>query len=81
MQDLGLLYDGLGLMALGMGFVFVFLTFLVVTTTLMSWVVGRIRPPSAEAVTAGEPRTSHVDEDDELMVVIGAALHRFRRRP
>jgi oxaloacetate decarboxylase gamma subunit len=80
MQDLELLHDGLELMAIGMGFVFVFLTFLIVTTMLMSWVVGRLRPPSAEAVTAGEPRTSHEDEDDHLMVVIGAALHRFRRR-
>lgn len=80
MLDLELFHDGLGLMALGMGFVFVFLTFIVVTTTLMSWVVGRLRPPSAEAVTAGKPWTSYEDEDDDLMVVIGAALHRFRRR-
>lgn len=78
MQDLGLLHDGLELMAVGMGFVFVFLTFLVIATTLMSRVVGRLRPPSAEAVVAGDPRPS---QDDELMVVIGAALHRFRRRP
>lgn len=81
MQDLELLHDGLELMALGMGFVFVFLTFLVASTTLMSWIVGRLRPPSTEAVIAGKPRASHEDQDQDVIMVIGAALHRFRRRP
>ena len=39
MDDTTLMSEGLTLMLTGMGFVFVFLTVLVLVTTLMSWVI------------------------------------------
>ncbi|MFY0989438.1 OadG family protein [Halomonas sp. C05BenzN] len=79
MQDIELLQEGLALMGLGMGFVFVFLTVLVITTTLMSMAVRRLVPEPAKAAPGDGPRPP-ARADDELMVVISAALHRYRRR-
>ncbi|WP_416139223.1 OadG family protein [Halomonas sp. HK25] len=80
MQDFELLEEGLALMALGMGFVFVFLTVLVMVTTLMSLVLRRFAPePSAPAATGARP-PALARQDDALMAVIGAALHRYRQR-
>ncbi|SDJ16717.1 OadG family transporter subunit [Billgrantia gudaonensis] len=81
MQDMQLLQDGLALMGVGMGFVFVFLTVLVVLTTLMSLILRRFGPkPSAAEVAAGPVAAapSHAN-DAELMAVISAAVHRHRR--
>lgn len=78
MQDTELLQEGLALMGLGMGFVFVFLTVLVIVTTLMSKTIGRFFPePVAPATDRRAPVTR---PDDDLMVVISAAVHRHRRR-
>lgn len=41
MEDSTLMSEGLTLMLTGMGFVFVFLTVLVLVTTLMSWIITR----------------------------------------
>jgi len=79
MQDIELLHEGLALMGLGMGFVFVFLTVLVITTTLMSLVLRRFAPEPAKPAS-GSARPPATRQDDELMVVIGAALHRYRQR-
>lgn len=80
MENTQLLNEGLALMALGMGFVFVFLTVLVIITTLMSKAIGRYFPePVAPAPTAGrQPPASGQDAD--LMAAISAAVHRYRRR-
>ncbi|MCC5881337.1 MAG: OadG family protein [Halomonas sp.] len=82
MQDQQLLLDGLALMGVGMGFVFVFLTILVLTTTLMSLVVRRLSPTPAPSAPVSSP-TSPIkpkSDDAELMAVISAAVHRYRRR-
>ncbi|HSH57462.1 MAG TPA: OadG family transporter subunit [Halomonas sp.] len=80
MQDMQLLEEGLSLMALGMGFVFVFLTLLVIVTTLMSKFIGRFLP---EPVTPAAPTRGSVAaqarQDDDVMVAITAAVHRYRR--
>ncbi|WP_444678488.1 OadG family transporter subunit [Halomonas sp. E19] len=55
MQDTQLLQDGLALMGVGMGFVFVFLTALVLATTLMSLVVRRLAPTPVPAPSAPRP--------------------------
>lgn len=85
MQD-DLLSEGLTLMALGVGFVFVFLTLLVLITSLMSWVIRRYFPqPQRESHVQAQPRadadlaTSSPMEDTTLMAVIGAAVHRHRK--
>ena len=78
MQDSQLLQEGLSLMGLGMGFVFVFLTFLVIVTTLMSKAIGRYFPEPVAPV--GGPSAPAPHHDEALMAVISTAVHRYRRR-
>ncbi|WP_404376904.1 OadG family protein [Vreelandella aquamarina] len=85
MQETELLQEGLALMGLGMGFVFVFLTILVISMTLMSKLIGRFQPASA-AAPAGRNSVKTTDtssQNDEVVAVISAAVHRYRssRRP
>ena len=81
MQDTNLLNEGLALMGMGMGFVFVFLTVLVITVTLMSGVVRRFQPaapaPAVKRSTGSAAAATH--QDEEVMAVISAAVHRYRR--
>ncbi|MFG6667262.1 OadG family protein [Halomonas sp. HNIBRBA4712] len=81
MQEEDLLSEGLALMAMGMGFVFVFLTILVVTVTLMSTLVRRFQPtPAAAPKRASSAGTRAISgNDEEVMAVISAAVHRYRR--
>lgn len=80
MQDEQLLLDGLALMGVGMGFVFVFLTILVLITTLMSAIICRLAPPPAPSAPVPSSTSSGQASDAELMSVISAAVHRYRRR-
>ncbi len=80
MQDFELLEEGLALMGLGMGFVFVFLTVLVITITLMSLLLRRFAPEPARPASSPSAPSAPARQDDELMAVIGAALHRYRQR-
>ena len=85
MQDLELLQDGLALMALGMGVVFVFLTILVISVTLMSKLIDRFQPAPVAAPAgrkSGKTPASQ-GQNDEVVAVISAAVHRYRssRRP
>ena len=64
-----LIDEGLKLMLVGMGTVFVFLTALVIVTTLMSRFVMRFQPkPIASDIT------------DEEVAAISAAITRHRRK-
>jgi oxaloacetate decarboxylase gamma subunit len=65
----GLINEGLMLMLVGMGTVFVFLTALVIATMLMSRLLGRF---GKEAVAESIP--------DEDIAAISAAVARHRRR-
>ncbi|WP_447553862.1 OadG family protein [Vreelandella sp. EE22] len=80
MQESKLLQEGLALMGLGMGFVFVFLTILVVSVTLMSALVTRLQPAReavSERARAAAP-AARQGNDEDVMVVISAAVHRYR---
>lgn len=75
-----LLSEGLSLLVFGMGFVFVFLTLLVISTNFMSKFVGKLFPeappvpkkkPVAAAAAAG-------NNQDELIAVMTAAVHKHR---
>lgn len=80
MEETQLVQEGLSLMAFGMGFVFVFLTLLVIATTSMSRLVMRFVPAPVQedaAVRAAPPARA---QDDDVMVVISAAVHRYRQR-
>ncbi|MCE8016682.1 OadG family protein [Halomonas sp. MCCC 1A17488] len=80
MQDKQLLLDGLALMGVGMGFVFVFLTVLVIITTLMSRIVCRLAPAPVPPATVPTSTAADKTDDAQLLAVISAAVHRYRRR-
>ena len=66
-----LLEEGVELMLAGMGTVFVFLTTLVVATSLMSRIIGRFQP---------EPATANPDAQDEEVAAVTAAIAHHRSR-
>ena len=72
--------DGLVLLVLGMGTVFVFLTILIFTTKLLSKVCARIAPakPAAPAQkkSTAAPQASGVNKDAEVAAAIAAAYTR-----
>ena len=65
----GLINEGLTLMLVGMGTVFVFLTLLVAATTLMSRLVTRFQPGSAVG-----------GDSDAEIATIAAAIAAHRRK-
>ncbi|MDD5972454.1 MAG: OadG family protein [Spirochaetales bacterium] len=72
--------DGLVLLVLGMGTVFVFLTILIFTTKLLSKVCARFAPakpatPAPKKSTAA-PQNSGVNKDAEIAAAIAAAYAR-----
>lgn len=80
-----LLSEGLSLMVFGMGFVFVFLTLLVVVTSQMSRLVSKYEPapsPAAPRRPAAAPTTTTApaQQQDELVAVMSAAIHKYRSR-
>lgn len=91
MTESHLVSEGLNLMLVGMGFVFVFLTMLVIVTALMSFIITRYEKnvgvlpedgiPAPTAVVSqvhGSQRPPH--EDANLITVLTTAVHRFRSR-
>ncbi|MCB1867238.1 MAG: OadG family protein [Gammaproteobacteria bacterium] len=70
-----LLLEGVELMLLGMGSVFVFLAALVIVLKGMSRLAQALAP---EEIAAGV--ASKADEDVELLAVISAAIARYRSR-
>ncbi|OUS30898.1 hypothetical protein A9Q99_05145 [Gammaproteobacteria bacterium 45_16_T64] len=80
-----LMWEGINLMMLGMGAVFVFLTLLVFTTTLMSKLVNKYAPPvpapaEQPAASVNQPNEPNQVSDGQLLAVISAAIHRHRSR-
>ena len=75
-----LLSEGLTLMVFGMGFVFTFLTLLVVVTTYMSKLVVRFEPAPQPKATSSRsiPPVAVQQGSDELVAVISAAVHKYR---
>ncbi len=94
MEASSLLSDGLDLMLFGMGFVFVFLTLLVIVTSLMSWIITKVEknigviPDEGVAAPttfipqhgplANPPQTE--TNDKTLISVLTAAVHKYRSR-
>lgn len=85
-----LIAEGLNLMLIGMSFVFVFLTLLVLATALMSRVitfyekrVGMLPAegiPAPTAVLGLTPDTSKASKDTNLISVLSGAIHRYRAK-
>jgi oxaloacetate decarboxylase gamma subunit len=94
MGDTSLLNEGFTLMIFGIGFVFVFLTLLVIATSFMSWFITRyekshdaIPPDGIPAPTAvlspqqEHDRQSQLQQDDGTIVsILTAAVHKFRSK-
>ena len=66
--------DSLALMLLGMGTVFVFLTILVIATTVMSSIVARIPVKEETPIPSSVPFVAS-DDEQELAVAAAAAFH------
>ena len=76
-----LLWEGVNLMAIGMGAVFSFLVLLVVTTSGMSALISRFMPdPEAPSTPTSSGQKPTQATDGQLMAVIAAAIHRHRSR-
>jgi len=74
-----LLLEGVKLMVLGMGTVFVFLMLLVVAMTGMSRLARILAPEEAPVIPAAQtPMGSGSQEDKELVAVISAAVRHYR---
>ncbi|TVP89378.1 MAG: hypothetical protein EA348_08310 [Pseudomonadaceae bacterium] len=83
MNSSDLMEEGVELMLLGMGSVFIFLILLVVLTTLMSKVIGRYFPepiavPAGKA--AAKPKGKAGDVDEQTIAIISAAIRQHRAR-
>lgn len=80
MQTTNLITEGFNLMLLGMGFVFVFLTLLVIATTLMSKVILHFSKPEALAMP-GQKGAARLPKqtNTELIAAISAAIHLHRQ--
>ncbi|GAA6135908.1 hypothetical protein NBRC116188_26980 [Oceaniserpentilla sp. 4NH20-0058] len=71
--------DGLGLMAFGMGTVFVFLILLIFATTIMSKLVVKYFPEAAP-VPAKAKKAPAQGVDSQLLKVLAAAVKEHRSR-
>lgn len=80
MHSSELISEGINLMLFGMGFVFVFLTLLVIVTGYMSVVVNKLVKPAPEVVKhkPAPVSASAAGNNDELIAVMTAAVHKFR---
>ncbi|MBE9538262.1 MAG: OadG family protein [Proteobacteria bacterium] len=82
-----LMDQGLELMLFGMGTVLAFLSVLVLSITLMSWILARYFPvvemPQGSGASPGRPPVGVLEspaEDARLIAVISAAIHRHRSK-
>lgn len=92
METSNLMSEGITLMLFGMGFVFVFLTSLVVVTSLMSWLVtkieknvgvipeGGVHSPSTFIPPYGPLAVQPKTDDTTLISILTTALHKYRSR-
>lgn len=74
-----LVSEGLNLMVYGMGFVFVFLTLLVIVTTFMSKLVNKFLPEPIVEPKAKTSAPQSTGNNDELLAVLTAAVHKYRK--
>lgn len=80
MEPAPILEQGIALMLFGMGTVFVFLTLLVASATLMSFLVRRLAPAGVAPVLPGAAPVAPPARDADLTAVITAAIHQHRSR-
>ena len=74
-MDNNLVAEAINLTLFGMGFVFVFLTLMVVVTTMMSVLVIRFQPNLNLAATSSIELSSDIDERTEAIVKKAIKMH------
>lgn len=70
--------EALSLMAVGMGFVFVFLTILVGVTTFMSKMVNKYAPAPQPVKPAAAPAIASAPVDAKMLAVLQEAVNTYR---
>lgn len=81
MHTTNLMTEGFNLMLMGMGFVFAFLTLLVIATTLMSKTILRFSKPEPVAKPVKPAASTKTQgKNTELIAAISAAIHLHRQR-
>ncbi len=82
MQSTDLMMEGFNLMLMGMGFVYAFLTLLVIATTLMSKTILRFSKPEPVAAmpTKKVAASSVQGQNPDIIAAISAAIHLHRQR-
>lgn len=86
MQETSLFMEGVNLLTLGMGFVFIFLVFLVLITSLMSKFVTRfLVKPKLEIAKNNKINTNNnlssqdpINQPEQLIAVLTAAIRHHR---
>lgn len=73
------LLEGLRLMLIGMGLVFLFLLLLVGVLRAMSWLAARVYPEETSLAPAVPAPERGAEERARLAAVISAAVARYRR--
>jgi oxaloacetate decarboxylase gamma subunit len=73
-----LIQQGVELMLFGMGTVLTFLVLLIIATTTMSALLQRFAKP--EPTASAVPATKASNNDEHLIAVISAAIHKYRSR-
>ena len=74
-MDNNLVAEAINLTLFGMGFVFVFLTLMVIVTTMMSVLVKRFQPNLNLAATASIELSSGIDEKTEAIIKKAINMH------
>lgn len=75
-----IMQQGLDLMLFGMGTVFVFLTVLVIATTIMSSAVQRFFPEPEPALPSPNATAPTGVNDPKLLAIIKAAIEQHRKK-
>ena len=74
-MDNNLVVEAINLSLFGMGFVFIFLTLMVVVTTMMSVLVKRFQPNLNLAATANIELSSEIDLNTETIIKKAINMH------
>ncbi len=80
MASPNLMNEGLTLMIFGMSSVFIFLTLLVIFTTLMSSFLEKYDAKFNSSETDSALESTTPIDQDSLLVVLTAAIHQYRSR-
>lgn len=81
MQVSDLLVEGVNLMLLGMGSVFLFLTVLILAMSGVSRLVAPFATDDTYQNPQRQPVSTPTEEHEETIAVISAAISRYRNKP